>query len=125
VLCRKKKLARILVRLMQRRRRRRRGRRGRPPIDLERIGPAPKADRMEPSPLVASEPLFLDHAEAEVLRLVDLEGLYQEDAGAEMGLSRGTVWRLLASARQKVIRAIFEGRPLVIGHVDEDKYESP
>ena len=109
------------MQLIQRRRRRRRGRRGRPPIDLEKIGPAPKAERMEPSPLVESEPLFLDYAEAEVLRLVDLEGLYQEDAGAEMGFSRGTVWRLLSSARQKVIRAIFEGRPLVIGHADEEQ----
>ena len=93
-------------------------------MDLERIGPAPKANRMEPNPLVESEPLYLDHAEAEVLRLIDLEGLYQEDAGAEMGFSRGTVWRLLSSARQKVIRSIFEGRPLVIGHLDDDKYES-
>ena len=70
---------------------------------------------MTPTPQQNEEPIYLDLAEAEVLRLVDLEGMYQETAGASMGFSRGTVWRLLASARRKVVLAIYEGRPLVIG----------
>jgi predicted DNA-binding protein (UPF0251 family) len=32
-----------------------------------------------------------------------------------MGVSRGTIWRLLSSARKKVAESIFEGRTLVIG----------
>lgn len=72
---------------------------------------------MTPEPQLNDEPIYLDLAEVEVLRLVDLDGLYQEDAGLSMGLSRGTVWRLLASARRKLLLAIFEGRPLVIGQL--------
>jgi hypothetical protein len=59
-------------------------------------------------------------AEVEVIRLVDIEGLYQEQAGAAMGVSRGTVWRLLASAREKVARSIHEARPLIIGLKEEE-----
>lgn len=76
---------------------------------------------MTPEPLGANDPIYIDLAEAEVLRLVDLEGMYQETAGDAMAVSRGTVWRLLASAREKVTRSIYEGRPLVIGQVSEDE----
>jgi len=56
----------------------------------------------------------MEPAELEVLRLVDLEGLPQEDAGSNMGISRGTVWRLLQSARKKVTQSLTEGRQLFI-----------
>ncbi len=95
--------------------RRRRGRRGRRPIQPD-IARRPAIERFDPYPPSKNDPIFIDLAEAEVLRLVDLDGLYQEEAGFSMGVSRGTIWRLLASAREKVTRAIFEGRPLVIGH---------
>jgi len=49
-----------------------------------------------------------------IFRLVDLEGLSQEEAGTKMGISRGTVWRLLQSARRKTAQALTEGRPLQI-----------
>jgi predicted DNA-binding protein (UPF0251 family) len=87
--------------------RRRRGVRGRFPIQPN-IGKKPKAERMSPHPESSSDPIHLDLAEAEVLRL-------QEQAGLKMGISRGTVWRLLASARMKVANSIFEGRPLILG----------
>jgi len=45
---------------------------------------------------------------------VDLEGLSQEQAGTKMGVSRGTIWRLLQSARRKVAQALTEGRPLTV-----------
>ncbi len=76
---------------------------------------------MTPEPSSARDPIHIDLAEAEVLRLVDLEGLYQEQAGVKMGVSRGTVWRLLASAREKVTRSIFEGRSLVVGLQNENE----
>ena len=75
---------------------------------------------MTPVPKAADEPIHLDLAELEVLRLVDLEGMYQEQAGEAMGFSRGTVWRLLQDAREKVIRAIFDGRTLVIGESERE-----
>ncbi len=48
------------------------------------------------------------------MRLVDGEDLDQEEAGKRMGISRGTVWRLLQSARKKVVTALTENRPLTI-----------
>jgi predicted DNA-binding protein (UPF0251 family) len=100
--------------------RRRKGGRGRFPIQ-PKIGSKPRAERMTPDPSGNEDPIHIDLAEAEVLRLVDLEGLYQEQAGKQMGVSRGTIWRLLASAREKVTRSIYEGRPLLVGiPLDED-----
>jgi predicted DNA-binding protein (UPF0251 family) len=104
--------------------RRRRGRRGRHPIQ-PRIRKDPVAKQMNPLPMGRNEPIYLDSAEVEVLRLVDFDGLYQEEAGLAMGFSRGTVWRLLESARSKVIGAILEGRPLLIGHEEEDAPSHP
>jgi predicted DNA-binding protein (UPF0251 family) len=94
--------------------RRRRGRRGRFPIQPE-IKENPVAKRMIPEPIGINEPIYLNRAEAEVLRLIDLEGLYQEQAGERMEISRGTVQRILVSGREKLVRALFEGRPIIIG----------
>ena len=58
----------------------------------------------------------IEPAEMEALRLVDLEGLSQEQAGKEMGISRGTIWRLVQSARKKVARALTEGRTLQVAN---------
>ena len=56
------------------------------------------------------EPVQLEPAEVEVLRLTDLEDLSQEEAGERMGVSRGTVWRLQKRARAKIALALTEGR---------------
>lgn len=94
-------------------RRRRRGRRGRFPKSVS-LGHAPIVNRFTPSPQGSPEPIYIEPAELEALRLVDLEGLSQEEAGERMGVSRGTVWRLLQSARKKSAQALTEGRPLLI-----------
>ena len=99
--------------------RKRKGGRGRFPIQ-PKIQGTPHAKKMSPEPKGSDESIFIDLAEVEVLRLVDLEGMYQEQAGKEMGVSRGTIWRLLVGAREKVTRSIVEGRPLVIGLPPED-----
>lgn len=52
--------------------------------------------------------------ELEALRLCDLEGNEQESAGARMGVSRGTVQRMLKSGRAKVVRALLDSSALVI-----------
>ncbi|TFF86585.1 DUF134 domain-containing protein [Candidatus Thorarchaeota archaeon] len=100
--------------------RRRRGARGRFPIQPT-IDQKPAVEKMIPQPEARDDPIHLNLAEAEALRLVDLDGLYQEQAGYSMGVSRGTIWRLLASARKKVVQAIFEARPLIIGLPPEDE----
>ncbi len=51
--------------------------------------------------------------ELETLKLCDLEGLTQEQAGLRMGISRGTVQRILTAARRKVAEALIEGAALV------------
>ena len=57
--------------------------------------------------------LTLDGLEA--LRLVDREGLYQEAAAEQMGVSRATLARVLARARRAVADALVQQRVLVIG----------
>jgi predicted DNA-binding protein (UPF0251 family) len=58
----------------------------------------------------------LELDEIESMHLCDSLGLTQEEAGKRMGISRGTVQRILASARKKLIDAIVRGEALVIGH---------
>lgn len=56
-------------------------------------------------------PFYRDELEA--LKLCDLDGLTQEQAGRRMGISRGTVQRTLAVARKKVAMALSECKALV------------
>ena len=74
----------------------------------------PPITGLTPNPARNLAPIFIDVAELEAFRLVDLEGLSQEEAGTKMGISRGTIWRLLQSARRKTAQALTEGRPLQI-----------
>jgi predicted DNA-binding protein (UPF0251 family) len=97
------------------RRRRRRGKRGRFPKPVTIPNP-PKANKLVPKPETNSKSILIEPAEAEALRLVDLEGLSQMEAGSKMGVSRGTIWRLLQSARRKVAKALIEGRALVVSN---------
>ena len=96
---------------MMHRGRRRRGRQGRKPSPVY-IDHIPVARKFIPTPRGNGMPIQLEPSELEALRLVDLENLSQEEAGKQMGVSRGTVWRLLQNAREKVITAIIEGRSL-------------
>ena len=96
------------------RRRRRRGRKGRMPKPIK-LGVTPPISQFNPSGQTKNiKPIYLEPAELEAFRLVDLEGLSQEEAGEKMGISRGTIWRLLQSARKKVAQALTEGRQLLI-----------
>jgi predicted DNA-binding protein (UPF0251 family) len=63
----------------------------------------------------------LELGELEALRLCDLEGLDQAEAGRRMGVSRGTIQRMVKAARAKVVRALLESSALVIekGITDE------
>jgi uncharacterized protein len=74
-------------------------------------------------PMWDLEKIPLGRDELETLRLCDLVGLTQEQAGGEMGVSRGTVQRLLTSAHAKVARALTENCALVLGDVDSTKDE--
>lgn len=52
--------------------------------------------------------------EFEAVRLCDVEGMTQAEAGTAMGVSRGTIQRLVCSARKKIVEAILLGQALVI-----------
>lgn len=56
--------------------------------------------------------LAIDQFEA--MRLCDHENLDQEEAGRRMGVSRGTVQRLLYSGRKALIEAILQTNALII-----------
>jgi len=60
------------------------------------------------------EPISLTPDELEALRLVYLENLKQEDAANKMGVSRGTLWRILESGRRKLVQALIEMRPIIV-----------
>ena len=57
---------------------------------------------------------LIDLDQFEALRLCDAERLDQEEAGRTMGVSRGTVQRLLYDARKKIVTAILHNRAIVI-----------
>ena len=73
-------------------------------------------------PMTDLEVVELWLCELEALRLCDLDGLDQEEAGARMGVSRGTVQRLLKSARSKVVDCLVSGRALHIRQGEEDAH---
>ena len=56
--------------------------------------------------------LTLDEFEA--IRLVDGDGLDQEQVAEQMGVSRPTVTRILASARAKIAHVLVTGQALLI-----------
>ena len=53
--------------------------------------------------------VILTLEELEAIRLVDLEGMYQEEAALEMGVSRKTLWNDLKSGRRKIAEALING----------------
>ena len=73
-------------------------------------------------PLSELKTIRLELSELEAMRLCDSEGYDQEEAGARMGVSRGTIQRLLKSGRSKTITALVESAALLIekGPNDED-----
>ncbi len=65
-------------------------------------------------PMTKMESIIIFRDELETLKLCDLDDLTQEEAGQRLGVSRGTVQRILSSARKKVARALSECRALVL-----------
>lgn len=81
-------------------------------------------------PLSELSLITLYRDELEAMRLCDLDNLTQAQAGIKMGISRGTIQRLLAEGRNKVLTAligkkaiIFQKEQNVTGykHFDEKK----
>ncbi len=87
--------------------------RGRPLKEIY-LQDQPKVKRIIPEPKLSNEELLLTLAEYEALRLVDLLGFTQEEAGEKMNVSRTAIWRLLDSARKKLVKTIVEGKEVIL-----------
>lgn len=60
------------------------------------------------------EPVVLLPEEMEVLRLIDLEGMEQEEAAIFLGISRRTVWKDLHESRRKIADALVHGKMIEV-----------
>lgn len=60
------------------------------------------------------EPVILAVDEYEAIRLIDKEGLSQEECGAYMRIARTSVQLIYASARKKIAESLVDGLPLRI-----------
>lgn len=56
--------------------------------------------------------------ELEAMRLCDSDGMQQEEAADTMGVSRGTIQRLLESGRRKTLDALVNGQALSFSDAD-------
>ena len=65
-------------------------------------------------PLREMEEVRLTIDQMEALRLADLEGLSQKDAGAQMGVSRATFGRIIQRARYVVADALINGKAILL-----------
>lgn len=70
-------------------------------------------------PMRFLEEVALELDEIEAIRLADLEGLYQVDAAARMGVSRQTFGNIIARAHKKVATALLGGKALRIASAGE------
>ncbi len=86
------------------------------PCCRRRIAGSPKASAFKPVGLKMCEieEVVMTLDEFEALRLADLDGMYQEEAAAQMRVSRPTFSRIIESARRKVADALVHGKALRI-----------
>ena len=76
----------------------------------------PEVEFFKPAgvPLRELEVMEITVVELEAIRLTDLEGLTQEEAAVQMGISRRTFWNDLNGARKKVAFALVNGHAIQI-----------
>jgi len=84
------------------------------PISPREIEEPPQVTWFKPTgiPMRDLEEVVLTFDEIEAIRLADAEGLYQEQVAEQMKISRPTVGRILASARQKIAEALVQGKAI-------------
>lgn len=66
------------------------------------------------APIAVGPPIYMTYDEYEAFRLIYGQNLNQEEAAKRMRISRGTVWRCLESAREKIATMLAERRPLIV-----------
>lgn len=89
------------------------------PRKCRRVCCLPENDGFTPlHPCVAGDTVVMTVDEYEVIRLIDHEGLSQEECGEYMHIARTTVQQIYSSARKKLADALVEGLPLRISGGD-------
>lgn len=66
--------------------------------------------------------LSLDQFEA--IRHCDIENMDQEEAGQKMGISRGTIQRLLYSGRKQIAEAILNNNAIIINLKESEELDA-
>ncbi|MEW5921513.1 MAG: DUF134 domain-containing protein [Bacillota bacterium] len=86
------------------------------PPKMRKIAFLPHLTFFKPAgvPLKYLQEISLGFEELEAIRLKDLEGLEQEACAVRMGISRPTFHRIIVQARQKLARALIEGKAIRI-----------
>jgi uncharacterized protein len=81
-----------------------------------RVEKVPTVSYFKPQgvPLRELELVLLSLEELEAIRLVDLEGLNQEDAAQRMGISRRALWADIQNARRKIADTLVHGKAIEI-----------
>ena len=87
----------------------------RPPL-RRRVEGRPNSTYFKPAgiPLRELEESLLGLGEFEAIRLVDMQGLSQHEAGEKMNISQSTLSRTLDSARKKLADAVVNGKAIRI-----------
>lgn len=78
------------------------------------IGGYPDHWEFSPEEITDSEPVVMSLDEFETIRLLDREGLTQEQCAERMGVARTTVTAIYDSARRKIAEALTDGKRLMI-----------
>ncbi len=79
-----------------------------------RISGLPGQFGFAPTDNISVDALHLTFDEFETIRLLDAEGMTQEQCADKMGVARTTVTAMYDSARKKIAKVLVEGRSLVI-----------
>ena len=78
------------------------------------IGGYPDHWEFSPDEASGGEPIVMSLDEFETIRLLDREGLTQEQCAERMGVARTTVTAIYESARRKTAEALVDGKRLLI-----------
>jgi predicted DNA-binding protein (UPF0251 family) len=74
-------------------------------------------------PATDLEQIRILHDELEALFLCDVKELNQQHAGDAMGISRGTVQRLLSSGRRKLAEAVIGRKAIIVTNSPTQNHE--
>lgn len=84
------------------------------PTKCRRVCSFPEVVEFTPTGEAGDEPVVLTVDEFETIRLIDLEGLTQEECGTQLGVGRTTAQKIYETARKRIAAALVLGRTLKI-----------